>query len=178
MSVHIDLVDETELASPAARSRFYATVASPVGELLLLSDGVALTGLYMSANRFSPQISAAMRQDRAPFGEALRQLRAYFDHQLTAFELPIAPYGTPFQRRVWQALLAIPYGQTTSYGQLAHLLGDARAGRAVGHANARNPLALIVPCHRVISSSGRLTGYAGGVEQKQWLLAHEAVAAR
>lgn len=155
-------------------TRFRATVQSPLGALSLLSDGEALTGLYLPTNRRRPPILATLRHDRAPFSEAIRQIEAYFDHDLRAFTLPLAPQGTLFQVRVWQALLTVPYGETKSYGEIAQLLGDPKAARAVGHANANNPLALIVPCHRVIGSSGQLIGYASGLEQKKWLLTHEA----
>lgn len=103
-----------------------------------------------------------------------RQLAEYFDGRRRAFELPLSPRGTDFQRRVWSALVAIPYGETCSYGEVARRLGLAGGQRAVGAANARNPLAIVVPCHRVIGRDGALTGYAGGVERKRWLLAHEA----
>ncbi len=154
--------------------RFRTTVPSPIGDLLLLSDGAALTGLYMATNRSAPQAGVPADEGAAPFKEAICQLQAYFRHELTAFNLPLAPSGTRFQLGVWQALLAIPCGHTTSYGELADRLGSPRAVRAVGQANARNPLALIVPCHRVIGRSGHLVGYASGLEPKRWLLAHEA----
>src|SRR5205085_9923425 len=106
--------------------------------------------------------------------EPARQLREFFAGERTAFELPLRPAGTPFQRAVWDALLEVPYGETTGYGALAQRLGRPGAARAVGLANARNPLAIVVPCHRVVGASGALTGYAGGLERKRFLLELEA----
>ena len=104
---------------------------------------------------------------------AARQLAAYFAGSLTAFDLPLAPDGTPWQRAVWDQLARIPFGETRSYGELAHALAKPHGARAVGAANSKNPISIIVPCHRVIAGSGALTGYAGGMAAKQWLLAHE-----
>jgi methylated-DNA-[protein]-cysteine S-methyltransferase len=106
--------------------------------------------------------------------EASRQLQAYFAGERREFDLPLAPYGSDFQRRVWSALLEIPYGETISYLELARRLGDPRAVRAVGSANGRNPISIIIPCHRVIGADGSLVGYGGGLERKRWLLRHEA----
>ena len=106
---------------------------------------------------------------------ARRQLQAYFDGELTAFDLPLLPAGTPFQRRVWAALAAIPFGRTRSYGDIATALGDPKSVRAVGLANGRNPLPIVLPCHRVIGKDGRLIGYGGGLWRKEWLLRHEGV---
>ncbi|TAL08984.1 MAG: methylated-DNA--[protein]-cysteine S-methyltransferase [Porticoccaceae bacterium] len=105
--------------------------------------------------------------------EAVRQLRAYFAGRLTRFELPLNPAGTAFQKSVWQALLAVPHGATASYGEIAAAVGNPRASRAVGLANGRNPIAIVVPCHRIIGRDGSLTGYGGGLDRKRWLLAHE-----
>ena len=115
-----------------------------------------------------------MRGDEAAFAEAVRQLGEYFEGQRQAFTLELAPVGTPLQLRVWTGLLQIPYGETSSYGALAKAIGDPKAVRAVGTANGRNPLAPIVPCHRVIGADGSMTGYAGGLDRKRWLLALEA----
>jgi methylated-DNA-[protein]-cysteine S-methyltransferase len=112
-------------------------------------------------------------RDARPFAEARWQLAQYFAGERTAFDLRLAPAGTPFQREVWDALLAIPYGQTVSYGELAHRIGRPAASRAVGLANGRNPISIVVPCHRVIGSSGSLTGYGGGIDRKRFLLALE-----
>jgi methylated-DNA-[protein]-cysteine S-methyltransferase len=113
----------------------------------------------------------------ALIGEARRQLDAYFARRLEIFDLPLAPNGTGFQRQVWSALVKIPFGTTTTYGALARQLGNAAAMRAVGAANGRNPIPIIVPCHRVIGSDGSLTGFGGGLERKQWLLRHEGAQA-
>jgi methylated-DNA-[protein]-cysteine S-methyltransferase len=147
---------------------------SPIGELLLASDGEALTGLFMEERRHGPRGEASWIEDRGPFREALLQLDAYFAGERTAFSLPLAPEGSGFQLRVWRALEEIPYGQTWSYRQLADQVGRPGAARAVGSANARNPLSIVVPCHRVIGSAGALTGYGGGLARKRWLLDHEA----
>jgi methylated-DNA-[protein]-cysteine S-methyltransferase len=147
---------------------YWSIFASPIGDLLLMGDGAALTGMD-----FDRIPDPAWQRDDGAFDEAKDQLRAYFGGELTEFSLELAPRGTPFQQRVWSALRAIPYGTTTSYGKLAAALGDARATRAVGSANGRNPISIIIPCHRVIGADGSLTGYGGGMERKQWLLALE-----
>ena len=156
---------------------YYSLRPSPFGELLMLGNGQALTALYMPPHRHAPQLgtpaSQDWRRDDGLFREAWLQLDAYFDGQLHDFDLPLAATGTAFQQRVWQALLEIPFGETRSYGQLAQHLGTPGASRAVGLANGRNPLSIIVPCHRVIGANGSLTGYGGGLERKRWLLAHE-----
>jgi methylated-DNA-[protein]-cysteine S-methyltransferase len=147
------------------------TLPGPIGPLTLVAEGGQLTGLYMEAQRHRPPGHAfGVPGDISdePFASAARQLAAYFAGQLTAFDLPLAPAGTPFQRRVWSALLTIPYGRTWSYAELAREVGSA--SRAVGLANGRNPIALIIPCHRVIGSDGSLTGYGGGLDRKRYLL--------
>jgi methylated-DNA-[protein]-cysteine S-methyltransferase len=144
---------------------------SPVGELLLAGDGEALAGLHFAAGR-AP--AADWREDPRPFEPVLEQLREYFAGDRTRFEVRLAPRGTAFQLRVWEALLEIPYGETESYGELAVRVGSPGAARAVGLANGSNPIALIVPCHRVIGANGSLTGYGGGMERKRWLLDLEA----
>lgn len=149
----------------------YTHADSPLGPLLLTADEDALTGLFMTS---PTPASDWIREDAAaPFPETRRQLAAYFAGGLTEFTLPLAPVGTAFQRGVWDALRAIPYGATCSYGDLARRLGSPGAARAVGLANGRNPLSIIVPCHRVLGTSGRLTGYSGGMERKAFLLALE-----
>jgi methylated-DNA-[protein]-cysteine S-methyltransferase len=153
---------------------FYTTFRSPIGDLLLVSDGQALTGLYTEQARYARAVEADWTPDPGPFREAERQLSAYFEGEARAFDLPLAPRGTDFQRGVWDALRALRFGECVSYGELARRLGRPGAGRAVGHANARNPIGLIVPCHRVVGASGGLTGYAGGLDRKRWLLEHEA----
>ncbi|MGH2763140.1 MAG: methylated-DNA--[protein]-cysteine S-methyltransferase [Thermoleophilaceae bacterium] len=149
----------------------YGTLDSPLGELLLVGDGEALTGLHMlPEHRHPPGVGPGWRRDPASFAEAVRQLRAYFAGELTAFDLPVAPRGTVFQRAVWDALREIPYGSTIGYGELAAWLGRPAAARTVGAANGRNPIAIVIPCHRVIGASGALTGYGGGLDRKRRLL--------
>jgi methylated-DNA-[protein]-cysteine S-methyltransferase len=147
---------------------------SPMGELTLFGDGEALSGVLTPAadgkTRVVPQDWVA---DRKPFTEVERQLKAYFAGELREFALPLAPAGTEWQLRVWAALTTIPFGETASYGQLAQEVGRPTASRAVGMANGRNPISIIVPCHRVIGANGSLTGYAGGLERKEFLLGLE-----
>jgi methylated-DNA-[protein]-cysteine S-methyltransferase len=146
----------------------YSTLTTPIGELLLTADDDgALTAVHLP-NRH-PE-TAGWERDDAALAMARRQLSDYFAGERTAFDLPLRPAGAPFQLRVWEALLRIPYGETASYGELARELGHPGAARAVGAANGRNPLAIVVPCHRVIGASGSLTGYAGGLECKRALL--------
>jgi methylated-DNA-[protein]-cysteine S-methyltransferase len=154
----------------------YTLFDTPVGTLLLMSDGASLTGLHTENDRHRPAIGPdwIRDDDAAPFAQAREQLRAYFDGGLTEFDLPLAPSGTAFQLTVWQALRGIPYGETISYAELARRIGRPQASRAVGHSNARNPISIIVPCHRVIGADKSLTGYAGGLERKRMLLEHEA----
>lgn len=149
---------------------------SPLGTLILVSDGVSLVGLYMDGQRHALAIGADWQRDddALPFPEAKRQLTAFFAGRSTTFSLPLAPVGTAFQQRVWQALLAIPYGTTISYGELARRIGQPKASRAVGLANGRNPIGVIIPCHRVIGSNGKMVGYGGGLPRKESLLALEA----
>jgi methylated-DNA-[protein]-cysteine S-methyltransferase len=147
---------------------------SPIGRLLLTSDGSALTGLYMEPSR-KAQSTLGWAEDPgiAPLPEAVRQLTEYFAGHRREFDLPLRLQGTAFQQRVWCELTAIPYGTTWSYGELAKRINKPSASRAVGLANGRNPISILVPCHRVIGSDGSLTGYGGGLERKRWLLAHE-----
>ncbi len=148
---------------------------SPIGTILLTADGTALTGLFMNAPpKESSTDNGWQRTDDLPiFMEAKAQLAAYFQGDLRQFALPLAPEGTAFQQRVWTALQDIPYGTTISYGELARRIGDPNASRAVGLANGRNPISIIIPCHRVIGASGKLVGYGGGISRKQSLLALE-----
>jgi methylated-DNA-[protein]-cysteine S-methyltransferase len=149
------------------------TLPSPLGPLTLAaSDDGALTGLWTDGRAPDP----AWRADHGPFATVAERLEAYFAGQVVDFAgLPTAAAGTPWQRRVWAALREIPYGATTTYGALAARLGAPTASRAVGAANGRNPISIVVPCHRVIGSSGALTGYAGGLDRKRALLALEAL---
>ncbi|UNO43734.1 methylated-DNA--[protein]-cysteine S-methyltransferase [Streptomyces sp. MST-110588] len=149
---------------------------TPVGALTLVARGEALSGVYMTDQRHRPpQETFGHPEDprAAPFAAAIRQLRAYFDGELTVFDLPLTFHGTPFQQRVWTALRDIPYGETISYGQLADRIGSPTASRAVGLANGKNPLGIVVPCHRVVGSTGSLTGYGGGLARKRLLLDFE-----
>ncbi len=147
---------------------------SPIGRLLLTTDGMALTGLYMEPSR-KAQSTEDLSNDPTvgPLGEAMQQLSEYFAGKRREFHLPLRPQGTLFQQRVWRELIAIPYGETWSYGQLARRIDQPSASRAVGLANGRNPISILSPCHRVIGADGSLTGYGGGLERKQWLLTHE-----
>jgi methylated-DNA-[protein]-cysteine S-methyltransferase len=153
---------------------------SPIGRLLLTSDGTALTGLYMEPSEEWKSIDSGAEgwpRDAAaePLRDAVRQLEEYFAGERRTFDLPLRPQGTAFQRRVWEALVEIPYGRTSSYGELARRIDNPGAARAVGLANNRNPLSIVVPCHRVIGADGSLTGYGGGLERKRWLLEHEGL---
>jgi methylated-DNA-[protein]-cysteine S-methyltransferase len=151
----------------------YVLLDSPVGLLTLVAENRTLTKLFMDAQRHAPEPgSFGEPGDPAdePFASAAAQLDAYFAGQLTEFDLPLAPAGTPFQRQVWAALQQIPYGTTVSYGELADKLGKPNASRAVGLANGRNPIAIVIPCHRVIGADGSLTGYGGGLDRKRFLL--------
>ena len=148
----------------------YTTIDTPIGEILLTAEGGALTRLYMAPF----DVEDAWEHDPDALAGPARQLAEYFAGERTEFELELAPAGTEFQRRVWALLLAIPYGETTTYGALADELGNPRTVRAVGLANGRNPISIVVPCHRVIGADGSLVGYGGGLERKRALLAHEA----
>jgi methylated-DNA-[protein]-cysteine S-methyltransferase len=153
--------------------RAHTVVDSPLGPLTLVAVDGVLAGLYMTDQRHRPRLATFGEPDPIPFGEAAEQLEDYFAGRRTEFDLPVVLAGTPFQRRVWAALREIPFGKTLSYGQLADRIGQPSAARAVGLANGRNPIGVIVPCHRVVGSNGRLTGYGGGVERKQYLLDFE-----
>jgi methylated-DNA-[protein]-cysteine S-methyltransferase len=154
----------------------FCYLPSPIGRLMLASDGAALTGLYMEPSR-KTQSTDGWSEDAAapPLAAALRQLTEYFAGTRREFDLPLRLRGTEFQKRVWQELTEIPYGQTWSYGELAKRINNPSASRAVGLANGRNPISILVPCHRVIGADGSLTGYGGGLERKRWLLAHEGL---
>jgi methylated-DNA-[protein]-cysteine S-methyltransferase len=150
------------------------TMDSPIGELTLTADGGVLTGVHMHEQRHFPKIPAKFQRDDAGLAHVVEQLDAYFAGELLDFDLPMEMHGTEFQRRVWVSLCEIPYGETISYGELARWVGNPKASRAVGLANGRNPVAIVVPCHRVIGADGSLTGYGGGLDRKVWLLEHEA----
>lgn len=157
---------------------FTTTTSSPIGQITLVATGDGLAGLYLDGQRHWPADSALWlrEHDTGRFDEALHALARYFMGKSLSFSIPLDPVtGTPFQRQVWEALKEIPAGQTWTYGQLAAHIGKPEAIRAVGAAVGRNPLSIIIPCHRVIGHKGGLTGYAGGIERKQWLLTHEGV---
>jgi len=167
-------------------SRSYIDVASPLGTLRLIAAGGALCGLRLPNDLGPPPAERPAPVDAAPPSGAVRspdvrvleaarrQLREYFEGRRQAFDLPLVLDGSGFQRRAWEALCRIPFGQTVSYGEQARAIARPKAARAVGAANGRNPIAIVVPCHRVIGSDGSLTGYGGGEPAKRWLLDHEA----
>lgn len=152
----------------------YRAIDSPIGILTLAGRDGRLMHLRMTDQTYEPSHEGWYRADTA-FPEAVEQLQAYFDGTLTEFDIQFQLVGSEFQRRVWSALLTIPYGQTRSYADIAHQVGKPTAARAVGLANGRNPIAIIVPCHRVVGANGSLTGYGGGLERKRTLLAHEGM---
>lgn len=155
---------------------YFRQVSSPIGKLLLTSNGKALTGVHMSrpTDGSLPAPGDHWKQDDRVFDQVQRQLQAYFEGELAEFDLPMQLDGTPFQRRVWHELCAIPFGAAISYAELARRIGNPSASRAVGGANGQNPIGIIVPCHRVIGADGGLGGYGGGLDRKRWLLEHEA----
>jgi methylated-DNA-[protein]-cysteine S-methyltransferase len=150
---------------------------SPIGRLLLVSDGEALTGLYMDVPGHASHTRSDVREDAgaSPLPAVVRQLEEYFGGSRREFDLPLRLQGTEFQQRVWRSLMKIRYGETMSYGEQARRIGNPNASRAVGLANGRNPICIVVPCHRVIGADGSLTGFGGGLERKRWLLVHEGL---
>lgn len=155
----------------------YDVVPAPIGRLIVASDGAAIVGVWM-ANATPNDIRwADHRGGDALLAQAREELGAYFDERLRTFTVPLAPNGTEFQRRVWQELRTIPFGSTTSYAAIAQRVANAAAVRAVGAANGRNPIPIIIPCHRIIGSDGSLTGFGGGLDRKRWLLHHEGALA-
>jgi methylated-DNA-[protein]-cysteine S-methyltransferase len=161
----------------SARHRSHAVIDSPIGPLTLIAQDGRLAGVHMEVTRYEPDaaaLGAAVACDADPVLEAAAsQLSAYFRGDLTTFDLPLTLAGTGFQRTVWAGLQAIPYGETISYGELARRIGQPSASRAVGLANGRNPVSIVVPCHRVIGADGSLTGYGGGMDRKRFLLGLE-----
>lgn len=154
--------------------RFYSELATPVGPVTIVSDGTHITMItLLGAEDVVTNDDSWLRADEL-LEDARAQLTAYFAGELCEFSLPLAPHGTAFQRTVWSALERIPFGATATYGEIAAAIGRPDAARAVGAANGQNPIAIVVPCHRVIGRDGTLTGYAGGLERKSYLLAHEA----
>lgn len=146
---------------------------SPIGRLLLVGENNILTELYFANTADRMAIPTGWREDEAPFVPVMSQLGQYFNKSRTTFDLPLDPRGTAFQKGVWQELLRIPYGETASYGDIAERIGTPKACRAVGMANRRNPIPIIIPCHRVIGRDGSLTGFGGGLAVKEKLLALE-----
>ncbi len=152
------------------------TMPSPIGELTIVADDAAIVSIRFDTERDRRQpdvLAAADLPDHPVLRVAVAQLTEYFHGERTEFDLPLAPTGTPFQLDAWTALRTVPYGTTVSYGEQAAVMGDRRKARAVGAANGRNPIPIVVPCHRVVGSNGHLTGFAGGIEAKAWLLDHE-----
>jgi methylated-DNA-[protein]-cysteine S-methyltransferase len=150
----------------------YRTIDSPIGYLTLAGCGSVLTNLRMVDQTYEPD-RADWTPDPRAFDDTVKQLVAYFAGELTDFDIELELRGTEFQRRVWKALLAIPYGETRSYGEIADQIGAPGSARAVGWANGHNPIAIVVPCHRVIGANGSLTGYGGGLDRKRTLLGLE-----
>ena len=152
-------------------TRFYATTPSPVGDLLLTASSHGLTGVYLPGEGRHPEPGWEHRPER--FEACRRELDEYFAGERTVFARPLAPSGTPFQQQVWRELRDVEYGSTISYTELARRVGRPRSIRAVGGANGRNPVCIIVPCHRVVGADGSLTGYSAGIDSKRWLLEFE-----
>jgi len=152
---------------------YYTTYSSPLGEIILTANNEGLTALSFLQGKSPLMINSDLQKNSEKFITVCQQLTEYFEGNRTAFDLPLAPTGTPFQQKVWQALCSIKQGETKTYAWLAKKIKNEKAVRAVGSANGANPIALIVPCHRVIGSNGKLTGYAGGLALKAKLLMHE-----
>ncbi|MBV6647409.1 MAG: methylated-DNA--[protein]-cysteine S-methyltransferase [Cyclobacteriaceae bacterium] len=159
------------------KPKIHTKIDSPVGKLLLLSDSDFLTGVYFYKERngfgFRNEGYGLEDNNSDLFRETTQQLQQYFGGHLQNFNIPVKFKGTDFQKSVWNALFTIPYGETVSYLDVAKQIGDPTAARAVGWANGKNPIPIIYPCHRVIGSNGKLTGYGGGLDRKEWLLRHE-----
>jgi methylated-DNA-[protein]-cysteine S-methyltransferase len=153
----------------------YATVATPIGELLVCGDRNEIVGIHFSSSPYRPAVGTGWRAEPPVFAAVREQLDEYFEGRRTRFDLPLrAAAGTPFLRDVWAAVGRVPYGSTATYAAIASELNHPRSARAVGLANARNPFAIIVPCHRLLGSTAALRGYAGGLSAKRFLLEHEA----
>ena len=158
------------------RETVWEDVASPLGPLTVLASDNGVHAIAFESDRTEQAKTNLPRAVNYPIINAtIRQLAMYFDGTLKVFDLPLDLRGTDFQKRVWELLLEIPFGETRTYGDIAHALGNVEASQAVGAANGKNPMAIVVPCHRVIGASGHLTGYAGGMEKKKFLLTHEGV---
>lgn len=155
------------------KTRYYCVIESPVGKLLLAGNAQALTHVSFQDGRRSTQPDPQWTYSETPFQKSIQQLHEYFSGKRKTFKIKLAPEGTPFQRKVWDALQTIPYGRTLSYRQIANAIGKPQAVRAVGAANGQNPLSIVIPCHRVIGSNGKLVGFGGGLPIKEALLSHE-----
>ncbi|KJR25419.1 cysteine methyltransferase [Vibrio navarrensis] len=153
---------------------YYTIAPSPLGEMTLQANDEGILGIWFTTQTTLPDDLGQENANHAVLSLALTQLDEYFTGKRTQFDLPIAAKGTAFQMQVWQALTTIPYGETWSYQELANAIGNPKAVRAVGLANGKNPVSIVVPCHRVIGKNGKLTGYAGGIERKRWLLERES----
>jgi len=166
--------------APTAHRPTYCLLPSPVGDLLLVSQGDALTDVHISDGKFLPPIQTSWRHNAQDpvLRQAAQELGEYFAGERQHFTVPLAPRGTAFQQRAWAALLQIPYGQTITYGQQAQQMQQPKAVRAVGGANGKNPIAILIPCHRVVGSNGALTGYSGGMAHKVFLLQLEGALPR
>ena len=156
---------------------YYQLHDSPVGELLLISNGQALTAMHMTAGKYVPSVNVAWTRDEkhAVLTQTRRELDEYFNGKRSVFTMPLAPAGTEFQKQAWNALTQIPFGRKCTYAQQAAIIGRPKAVRAIGAANGKNPIGIIIPCHRVIGTNGALTGYAGGLHNKEFLLKLEGV---
>jgi len=153
---------------------------SPLGRLLAVSNGEAVTGLHFETERHPPRRDATWRRDDddALLSRLRQQLYEFWEGGRRVFDLPLAPVGTPFQQAIWRAIAAVPFGEVITYGELARRVGSPRGMRAAGLATGRNPISIVIPCHRIVGSSGALTGYGGGLDRKVWLLRHEGVRLR
>ena len=160
-------------------TRYRTTMPSPIGTLTIFANDRAVVAIEWAGEPADGAVLAGARvidvaaTDHPPLAAAVEQLGEYFGGVRTEFDLPLEAAGTPFQHQAWDALVRIPFGQTVSYGEQAAMLGDRNKARAVGAANGRNPIPIVVPCHRVVGSNGHLTGFAGGLDTKAWLLHHE-----
>jgi methylated-DNA-[protein]-cysteine S-methyltransferase len=153
----------------------YTTLLSPIGELLVYGDGDHIDGIHFAVSAYAPRIAVDWTEAPAAFAALREQLEEYFEGRRTGFDLPVRhPDAPPLHREVWSAVERIPYGSTSTYATIAAELGRPRAARAVGRANARNPFAIVVPCHRLVGTRSTLRGYAGGLDAKRYLLNHEA----
>ena len=153
----------------------YARFKTPLGTVLAIAAGGVITGLHFEGAKHAPAVAPEWREDpyASPLQECAQQLSDYFAGKRQCFDLPVAPQGTPFQQRVWREIAQVPFGATITYAELASRAGSPGSARAAGAATGRNPLAIVVPCHRIVGTGGALTGYAGGLERKRSLLAHE-----